>query len=553
MISKLAYVQHVPGHKNSKGEAASWVVKSHETGQILSSHKSEAEARAHLKQMEQHKHMQVGLTFLELRKQADLDVGKALPEIQDKTTEQINRDTAYTWGSRAIACFQLAKEAKTEEERDALVARALDFRHEALEHASLVEDGGKLVGELQEATKAPTISKKEANTTPYNGNKPQDEQADPVEKEDTGYGGDRNGLFVEPKAGVAQGQIAPQVLEDMRMWLKELTWANMEEADFNRLTPVQITRAIQNYYAGGVSQFIKDGTSMDMGQATANQDLGVIKQGQKVVITGSKGDKVFFYAHRDPTLVGIAHKSVFSFVSNDKALGFLKCHTALSKSASFLQKMSEDLKGLADSSVLEQLESIKQNISNNKTRVVNQLPVSPVLNARLRLNDAAQYFSMRGVVPTERDTISYIQASMAAHTGLPEHTWPEDLVREAMQTKGAQVAVDWADKLLLMQQWHLAGTISSAIWSELMELLDSNDLNEIRVGMDRLFEKASETVKKPGSEHLSELKTAVELPPKPTDIPPAGLKYEPVYESGKDPVWALVAISSKKVPNTLKG
>lgn len=39
------------GHRNSKGELAEWVIKSHETGKILSSHKSEKKAKEHLQQM----------------------------------------------------------------------------------------------------------------------------------------------------------------------------------------------------------------------------------------------------------------------------------------------------------------------------------------------------------------------------------------------------------------------------------------------------------------------------------------------------------------------
>lgn len=39
------------GHRNSKGELAEWVIKSHETGEILSSHKSEPKAKEHLKHM----------------------------------------------------------------------------------------------------------------------------------------------------------------------------------------------------------------------------------------------------------------------------------------------------------------------------------------------------------------------------------------------------------------------------------------------------------------------------------------------------------------------
>ena len=39
------------GHRNSEGELAEWVIKSHETGEILSSHKSEKKAKEHLQQM----------------------------------------------------------------------------------------------------------------------------------------------------------------------------------------------------------------------------------------------------------------------------------------------------------------------------------------------------------------------------------------------------------------------------------------------------------------------------------------------------------------------
>lgn len=47
----LEYIQHIKGHKNSKGEPAPWVIKSHETGKILSSHKTKEEAKKHLQHM----------------------------------------------------------------------------------------------------------------------------------------------------------------------------------------------------------------------------------------------------------------------------------------------------------------------------------------------------------------------------------------------------------------------------------------------------------------------------------------------------------------------
>ena len=44
------------GHKDSKGEAAPWTIVSHETGKILSSHKTKSAAEEHLRQMEYYKH-----------------------------------------------------------------------------------------------------------------------------------------------------------------------------------------------------------------------------------------------------------------------------------------------------------------------------------------------------------------------------------------------------------------------------------------------------------------------------------------------------------------
>lgn len=47
----LEFIVHIPGHKNSQGEDAPWVIKSHKTHKIISSHKSQAEAKKHLQQI----------------------------------------------------------------------------------------------------------------------------------------------------------------------------------------------------------------------------------------------------------------------------------------------------------------------------------------------------------------------------------------------------------------------------------------------------------------------------------------------------------------------
>lgn len=60
---KLSFVSKCPGHRNSKGELAEWCVKSHDTGEIISSHRTKAQAKEHLRQMHIHK----GSTFDEGR------------------------------------------------------------------------------------------------------------------------------------------------------------------------------------------------------------------------------------------------------------------------------------------------------------------------------------------------------------------------------------------------------------------------------------------------------------------------------------------------------
>ncbi len=47
----LEFIVHIEGHKNSKGEDAPWVIKSHKNNKILSSHKNKESAKKHLQQM----------------------------------------------------------------------------------------------------------------------------------------------------------------------------------------------------------------------------------------------------------------------------------------------------------------------------------------------------------------------------------------------------------------------------------------------------------------------------------------------------------------------
>lgn len=60
-FNKISFIVHMKGHTNSSGEAAPYVIKSHDTGKILSSHKTRGEAEKHLKQMHAHSGSFIGV------------------------------------------------------------------------------------------------------------------------------------------------------------------------------------------------------------------------------------------------------------------------------------------------------------------------------------------------------------------------------------------------------------------------------------------------------------------------------------------------------------
>jgi len=80
-----------------------------------------------------------------------LDVKAAKKELAEKTLDQIQRETAWKWASRAVASFENVLEAKNEKKVSAFMA-GQEYLHEAIEHASLVDDGdGDLVDDIKMA------------------------------------------------------------------------------------------------------------------------------------------------------------------------------------------------------------------------------------------------------------------------------------------------------------------------------------------------------------------------------------------------------------------
>lgn len=79
-----------------------------------------------------------------------LKLEEARQELKSKTYQQIQKETAIKWASRAAAAFELCSEAK---DADKLLHWSIgeDTYHEALEHAILADEDGKLAREVREA------------------------------------------------------------------------------------------------------------------------------------------------------------------------------------------------------------------------------------------------------------------------------------------------------------------------------------------------------------------------------------------------------------------
>jgi transposase-like protein len=77
-----------------------------------------------------------------------IDLVKARKKLLTMTHEQINAESAENWASLAMVCLELAAKAKTHEEALKWLIEGDDFHRESREHASQIEDDGKLLRKL---------------------------------------------------------------------------------------------------------------------------------------------------------------------------------------------------------------------------------------------------------------------------------------------------------------------------------------------------------------------------------------------------------------------
>jgi hypothetical protein len=74
-----------------------------------------------------------------------LDVNAATQELRTKDRNTIEMETALNWASRAIASYNLSIQSPDPTAKTLRFTEGDDFATEAREHASLVQDKGKLL------------------------------------------------------------------------------------------------------------------------------------------------------------------------------------------------------------------------------------------------------------------------------------------------------------------------------------------------------------------------------------------------------------------------
>ena len=55
------------------------------------------------------------------------------------------------------------------------------------------------------------------------------------------------------------GEVRPEHVEEMRVWLLDCSWGDLDEEAIAELSERAVVRGVARHYAGGVAQFITDG------------------------------------------------------------------------------------------------------------------------------------------------------------------------------------------------------------------------------------------------------------------------------------------------------
>lgn len=81
-----------------------------------------------------------------------LDLEKARKELKEKSYLEIQESTTWTWAARACVAYEKAEKETKLEEKLGWAFVGTEYDHEAIEHAALCEDKGRLTKIIQATT-----------------------------------------------------------------------------------------------------------------------------------------------------------------------------------------------------------------------------------------------------------------------------------------------------------------------------------------------------------------------------------------------------------------
>lgn len=259
-------------------------------------------------------------------------------------------------------------------------------------------------------------------------------------------------------------------------------------------------------------------------RAYVKQNVGVLKEGESLIVTNFKDEQVFFYTERDSSLVGMIDVNLLDFnrsilTREARIKNFFLNHAATSKSINFITKLAAEL-AQANPTLVEELEQIKDRISQTRVDLLthlpqpsDQTPKHPQFHASLRMQDAANYFTFTNQIPTKADTDSYLQRSISAELGLEVKI---EIVAQ-LTKKASNSGMSLLEQLLTATKMYQQGQITSEVWQELQTMLESGDMPNLQAALAKMLDSSG--LQAPVD------KQSDMIPPPPINLPPPGKKY----------------------------
>jgi hypothetical protein len=78
-----------------------------------------------------------------------LNLEAAEKELSEKSYTDIQSETTWKWASRAAVAYLASVDSEAPGEKLAWYLQGTEYAHEAIEHAALIEDKGKVLSEVQ--------------------------------------------------------------------------------------------------------------------------------------------------------------------------------------------------------------------------------------------------------------------------------------------------------------------------------------------------------------------------------------------------------------------